>query len=113
MAGVCSKPGCPDFVEKQSDRGCCPEHALDTERHQRRTVPTKRARTWTVQQHRAQAVRAHVNKHGWVCLGDNNHASHHTRDLVADDPVPIARGGDPMQPLVVMCRSANSTKGAR
>lgn len=113
MAGVCSQPGCPDFVEKDSDRGRCPEHALQQERHQRGTVPTKRARTWVVQQHRAAAVRAHVKRHGWLCLGDQHHEPHHTRDLVADDPVPIARGGDPLQTLHVMCRAANSRKGAR
>jgi hypothetical protein len=54
-----------------------------------------------------------VQRHGWVCLGDDNHPRHDTRDLTADDPLPIALGGDPMQELVVMCRSANSSKGAR
>lgn len=100
----CTQPGTPSR---------CTQHQAQQDAQQWRTTPTKAARTYPVRQHRAAAVKAHVAKHGWVCLGDQHHPPHATHDLVADDPIPIARHGDPMQPLVVMCRSANSRKGAR
>lgn len=117
----------PDTVPQRAGRRCtfpgCREPAPPTRcpRHQRqynaglhRTTPTKVARQDpAVRAHREAAVDAHVAEHGWVCLGDDNHDRHETEDLVADDPLPIALGGDPLQQLVVMCRSANSSKGAR
>jgi hypothetical protein len=94
--------------------GRCARHRRQANMGQHRTTPTKVARQDPkVRAHRAAAVAAHVQAHGWRCLGDTTHPAHNTRDLVADDPIAIARGGDPMQPLVVVCRSANSRKGAR
>jgi hypothetical protein len=106
----CTFPGC-----RESGRPTrCQHHQRQHNRGLHRTTPTKVARQDpAVRAHRGAAVDAHVAKHGWVCLGDDQHARHETRDLVADDPLPIALGGDPMQQLVVMCRSANSSKGAR
>lgn len=105
----CSFPGCTQAGKPSR----CDQHHSQYQAGMYRTTPTKVARTPAVRQHRAAAVGTHVALHGWVCLGDEDHERHETHDLVADDPIPIARGGDPMQPLVVMCRSANSRKGAR
>lgn len=106
----CTFPGCP--APGAPTR--CPRHQTQHNRGLHRTTPTKVAREQPgVRDHRRAAVDAHVEQHGWVCLGDTQHAAHETRDLVADDPMPVALGGDPMQQLVVMCRSANSSKGAR
>lgn len=106
----CTFPGCRDPGAPTR----CGKHQTQRNRELRRTTPTKVAREDpTVRAHRTTAVEAHVAKHGWVCLGDDQHQRHETRDLVADDPLPIALGGDPKQQLVVMCRSANSSKGAR
>lgn len=106
----CTFPGC-------TDRGAptrCGRHEQQHNRGLHATTPTKVARQQSgVQAHRTAAVAAHVRRHGWLCLGDKHHDRHECRDLVADDPIPIALGGDPMQPLKVMCRSANSRKGAR
>lgn len=107
----CATPGCnyPATTSGYCDEVC----NAKKERARRRTTPTKAARTWSVAEHRRAAVRAHVEQYGWHCVGDDKHPAHDTRDLVADDPIPIAKGGDPMQPLNVMCRAANSSKGAR
>lgn len=110
----CSTPGCTNIA---TPSGYCAEiHRGRHEAARRRTVPTKRARTPEVRRHRAAAVRAHVEAHdgmgrcpGW---GREPHDVFPS-ELTADDPVPIARGGDPMQRLVPMCRSCNGRKGAR
>jgi len=110
----CATPGCNHVA---TPSGYCAERC--TARHEaarRRTVPTKRARTTEVRKHRAAAIRAHVEQHdgmGW-CPGWGREAHEvFPGELTADDPVPIARGGDPMQPVVPMCRSCNGRKGAR
>lgn len=110
----CSTPGC---VNTAGPSGYCVERC--NARHEaarRRTVPTKRARTHEVRRHRAAAIKAHVEAHdgmGW-CPGYGREAHEvFPGELTADDPVPIARGGDPMQPLRVCCRSCNSRRGAR
>ena len=106
----CTFPGCA----QAGDPTRCQRHQHQHNAALHRTTPTKVAeRQPEVRRHRAAAVQAHVAKHGWLCRGDQHHQAHETRDLVADDPIPIARNGDPMQPLKVMCRSANSSKGAR
>ena len=64
-------------------------------------------------QRRAEAIGAHVARYGWVCLGDEVHGPHETQDLTADHPVALANLGTHDQDLAVMCRSANSRKGAR
>ena len=62
---------------------------------------------------RGEAITAHVARYGWVCLGDDVHGAHQTRDLTADHPIALAVGGTHDQELAVMCRPANSRKGAR
>lgn len=109
MAGVCAEPGCPDWAERN---GRCLDHDRARSRRQARTVPTKVARTHAVQLRRAQAVRRHRAEHGDWCPGWGV-PPHESTDLTADDPVAIANGGDPMQPLRILCRSCNSRKGNR
>lgn len=105
----CTFPGCTEPAAPTR----CAKHQTQRNSELRRTTPTKVAReNPEVRAHRAAAVDAHVAQHGWVCPGDDQHDRHKTHDLVADDPMPIALGGDPLQELVVMCRSANSRLGA-
>lgn len=59
------------------------------------------------------AVRDHIRRHGPICPGDAHHRAHFSDDLTADHPLAIVNGGAVDQPLRVMCRSANSRKGAR
>lgn len=105
----CTFPGCT----RTGAPTRCASHERQDNAGRHRTTPTKRVRTWAVAEHRRAAVRAHVARHGWRCLGDTHHEAHDTGDLVADDPIPVARGGDPMQKLNVMCRSANSRLGMK
>lgn len=110
----CSTPGCTNTATRS---GYCAEvHEARREAARRKTVPTKRARTPEVRRHRAAAVKAHVEEHdgmGW-CPGYGREPHEvFPSELTADDPVPIARGGDPMQSVVPMCRSCNGRKGAR
>jgi 5-methylcytosine-specific restriction protein A len=109
MAGVCSTPRCPEFA---TGLGKCDEHRSQSNRKYHRTTPTKVARTSAVAKRRRDAVKAHRQQHGDWCPGWNK-PGHKATDLTADDPVPIAHGGDPMQPLRVLCRSCNGARGAR
>lgn len=59
------------------------------------------------------AVRDHVARYGHVCPGDATHEPHPSSDLTADHPLAIINGGAIDGPLGVLCRSANSRKGAR
>lgn len=111
----CCKPGC---TEKAGPNGYCLErHAKQREAQLRRTTPTKRARTTAVRKHRAAAVQAHLEQQD----DGMGHCPGYGRpphvvfpgEMTADDPVPIAQGGDPMQPVIPYCRSCNSRKGAR
>lgn len=110
----CSTPGCNN---KATTSGYCAEECnAKRESARKRFSPTNRVRTPEVRRHRAQAVKAHVEANdgmGW-CPGYGREAHEvFPSELTADDPVPIARGGDPMQQVVPMCRSCNGRKGAR
>lgn len=110
----CSTPGC---INEATRSGYCAEvHEARREADRRKTVPTKRARTTEVRKHRKAAIQAHVEEHdgmGW-CPGYGREPHEvFPSELTADDPVPIARGGDPMQPVTPLCRSCNGRKGAR
>lgn len=61
---------------------------------------------------RANAVAAHVARAGWWCPGYGR-PRHPSRDLTADHPVALAKGGANDQELEVLCRSCNGRKGAR
>jgi hypothetical protein len=60
--------------------------------------------------YKEEQVRAWVLEHGWVCPGDERHGSHSCRDLTFDHLVPISKGGAPLGPGSVVCRSANSRR---
>lgn len=105
----CAIPGCTNPAGKT---GHCDRHAASHEAARRRLIPTKAARTPAVRRHRAAAVAEHRATYGNRCPGFEVPA-HPATDLTADDPVPIARGGDPMQALEVLCRACNGRKADR
>lgn len=80
-------------------------------------TPTKRARTTAVRKHRTTTVQAHLAEQddGMGHCPGYGRPPHicFPAEMTADDPVPISRGGDPLQPVVAMCRSCNGRKGAR
>lgn len=110
----CCVPGC---TNKAGPNSYCDPHAKRREQQLHRTTPTKRARTTEVRKHRAQSVRAHLDEHddGMGHCPGYGRPPHvvFPSEMTADDPVPVSQGGDPMQPLVPMCRSCNSRKAAR
>lgn len=109
----CSTPGC---YETAGPSGYCPVDAAKQARARQHTTPTKAARTTEVRKHRATAILDYLEANNGVALCPGWGVPPHEvapEDLTADDPTPIARGGDPMQPLTPMCRSCNGRKGAR
>lgn len=98
--------GCGDLIGAGSRCDACAT-AIGRRRHNPAydTAEYRRARN--------AAVARHVAVFGWVCLGDGRHAGHPTRDLTADHPVPLSKGGAIVQEFVICCRSANSGRGAR
>jgi hypothetical protein len=73
-------------------------------------------RSHAEQQRRRRAVAGHVARHGWWCLGHPSrpdHRPHPTRDLTAHHVGSVGAGGSEHGPLAVVCRSLNSTIGAK
>ena len=97
---VCAEHGCPELVATGSR---CQRH--------RKESPTYLQRDWAERKRRARAVAQHVAEHGWWCPGWKV-SQHPSRDLTADHVVPVVDGGRD-SPLVVLCRSCNSRRGAR
>lgn len=60
---------------------------------------------------RNAAIADWVQRHGWLCPGDAQHAAHASRDLTADHPVPLVDGGELVQDFRIRCRSSNSRRG--
>jgi predicted kinase len=60
---------------------------------------------------RADAVRAHVEQHGWTCPGWEREP-HPAENLTADHIVPTGLGGAQGGELRVLCRSCNSARGS-
>ena len=104
---ICCEPGCPNPA---AYRGRCRSHAQEHERHQRATVATKRDEP-SSREARRQTVAAWRVTHGDVCPGYRR-PPHPARDLTAQHAHALADGGDPGQPLAVLCRSCNSRHGA-
>lgn len=104
---ICCEPGCP---KPAVYRGRCRSHAQEHERHQHATVATKRDEP-SSREARRQTVAAWRAAHGDVCPGYRR-PPHPARDLTAQHAHALADGGDPGQPLVVLCRSCNSRHGA-
>jgi 5-methylcytosine-specific restriction endonuclease McrA len=95
---------------------CLERCASRKQRARARISPTNSVRTSEVRRHRAATVKAHVDEHDGMGHCPGYGVPPHVvfpSELTADDVVPIARGGDPMQPLRVLCRSCNSRRGAR
>ncbi|GAA3878017.1 hypothetical protein GCM10022243_48390 [Saccharothrix violaceirubra] len=112
----CPTPGCTNPTGP--DGYCAERCARRRNAAAHRTTPTKVARaSREVRRHRAEAVRAHLDQHddGMGHCPGYGREPHDVfpGELTADDPVPIARGGDPLQQMAVLCRSCNSRKGAR
>jgi hypothetical protein len=89
----------------------CAEHQRQADLVKAAKRPTMRSYAET--KRRADAVAAHAAVHGWLCLGDQDHQPHPTRDLTADHVPAVAAGGSECGPLQVRCRPANSRRGAR
>jgi 5-methylcytosine-specific restriction enzyme A len=110
----CPTPGCNNTP---GPGGYCGERCQPRQDSARRRFsPTNRVRTPQVRRHRKAAIQAHVEERdgmGWCPGYGRDPHEVFPSELTADDPVPIARGGDPMQPLRTMCRSCNSRRGAR
>lgn len=104
---ICCEPGCPNPAAYQ---GRCRSHAQEHERRQRATVATKRDEPGS-REARRRAVAAWRATHGDVCPGYRR-PPHPAWDLTAQHAHALADGGDPGQPLVVLCRSCNSRHGA-
>jgi len=70
--------------------------------------------TWAWQRLSARVIARHRGEYGNSCPGYGRDA-HPAIDLTADHVVPLAAGGAPFDiaNLAVLCRSCNSTKGAR
>lgn len=64
---------------------------------------------------RRDVLSAWRDEHGNVCPGDDHHASHPAMDLTLDHLVPLVHGGSLLDTsnMRVLCRSANSARGAR
>jgi hypothetical protein len=100
---------CLDCGDEIPGGSRCPRHRRAAERRHHNqaydTVAYRRAR--------AAAIAAHVSRHGWVCLGEVGHPPHETRHLTADHPIRLVDGGRIVQRFDVVCRSLNSSRGAR
>lgn len=85
----------------------CFEHQRPTGQ-QARLGPT----SWGERKRRRELVAAWVSENGWVCPGGAGRPPHPSRDLTADHIYPQVHHGE-AGPLVVRCRSCNSSLGAR
>jgi hypothetical protein len=109
---------CPTGAVVQARSGSrtaarCPpcKQAHDRAHNQRRRAQD----SYAEQQRRRHAVEAHVAEHGWWCLGLDgyDHQPHPSRDLTAHHLAAPGAGGSEHGVLVVICRSLNSSIGAR
>ena len=108
----CPTPGCTNQAGR---KGYCVERCASRKQRARaRTSPTNSVRTTEVRKHRASAILDHLEANGAHCPGWGV-PPHEVapEDLTADDVVPIAKGGDPLQPMRILCRSCNSRRGSR
>jgi hypothetical protein len=88
-----------------------PTHGTYCQAHQPRTdSPSTATRTASERKRRAQAVTEWVMRNGHICPGYNR-PPHQSTDLTADHPIRVADGGDQAQPLAILCRTCNSSKG--
>ncbi len=98
----CIEPNCPNLTTSTR----CPTHERQRQR-QRNARRTHYHGDWP--KTRAAILTAWRAQHGDVCPGDEHHAAHPCHDLTVDHVVARSTAGG----LTVVCRSANSSKGAR
>lgn len=92
------------------DGSRCPACALVTARAKQARRPRNRAE----RARRAATVRDWLAERGPVCPGWEKPPHYvDAADLTADHPHAVAAGGQETQPLTVLCRSCNSSKGSR
>jgi hypothetical protein len=89
----------------------CPTHQAQRQRAKDARRPQRRSHA--EQQRRRQAVADHVATYGWVCPGWQGHPPHPSHDLTAHHADAVGAGGSEHGPLVVVCRSLNSSIGSR
>jgi hypothetical protein len=111
-------PPCPTraIVHARPGSGTAARCPPCKQAHDRAHNARRRAQdSYPEQQRRRQAVAAHVAVHGWWCLGleGYDHQPHPTRDLTAHHLDAPGAGGPEHGPLAVICRSLNSSIGAR
>lgn len=80
--------------------------------HQKRANPRYADNEYV--RNRARLLQHHRQTYGDICPGDRQHPPHRTNDLTVDHIVPLNNGGThDITNLRVICRSSNSSKGAR
>jgi hypothetical protein len=89
----------------------CAEHSATLQRTKDARRPARRSHA--EQERRRAAVASHVERYGWLCPGHGGHPPHPSADLTADHIWQVADGGPEDGPLRVLCRPANSARGAR
>ena len=72
----------------------------------------QRIRTYQEQKAMAAVLKQWIAEHGYWCPGFEREA-HESHDLTVDHIYPVIRGGDPLGPMTVLCRSCNGRKGER
>lgn len=109
----CPTPGC---TNQAGPKGYCVEQCTaKRQRARARTSPTNSVRTTEVRKHRATSILDYLEANNGRAICPGWGVEPHEvapEDLTADDVVPIARGGDPMQEMRILCRSCNSRRGA-
>lgn len=104
---ICCEAGCPRVA---TYRGRCAEHSREYERKQRNSVATKINERDT-REVRKRFVQRWREIYGDWCPGYKR-PGHRARDLTAQHRHALSDGGDPSQPLTVLCRPCNSRHGA-
>ena len=89
---------------KLTPRSYCPQHQPPRPRGRHRNRLSSSARGYTAawRTHRAQAIQDHP----WCA------ACGSLDRLTGDHITPLSRGGDPLGPVLVLCLSCNSRRGA-
>lgn len=104
---ICSVAGCPATAH---DRGRCRDHATIHYRRLKATTPT------AIDAQRTRAIRKRAVDNWRAVFGDwcpgYKRPGHYSTDLTAQHAHALAAGGDPNQPLKVLCRACNSHHGA-
>jgi 5-methylcytosine-specific restriction protein A len=88
----------------------CPDCQNAKARQDTQTKRERRPYTAEERNRRAAAVAAWRAEHGDWCPGWRRDP-HPSPDLTADHPHAVAAGGDEDQPLTILCRSCNGSKG--